>query len=439
MASVVAGLAAWVLLVWQAERVGIGLRHTSKLGAAPLAGKFRPILGAAPSAALVGVVLAGLLPAFCQRLRWRHMLAVVALAGLAWGVALASVRGSGSLDRSVRTKFEYPAVVPEVDRIGVGRFVRTFHDPEVLRHYPIHVQGHPVGAPLVFVALDRIGLGGPRNAGRFLMLAGAGIAPGVLLAVREVAGERRARQAAPFLVLGPSAIWLITSSDALFSLVGAWAVTLLVLASGSERPRASRITLAVAGGVLFGVGVHLSYGLVPLGAVPAVVLLARRAWSVPAWATLGVGAVVGAFVAAGFWLPDGLDATHIRYLAGVSTARPFHYFAYLANPAAFLICTGPVAVIAALGVRDRRLWLLAAGALVAVLMSDASGLSKGEVERIWLPFVPWVMVPAAGLFDAGRRARTDGVDDHPPRLVNALLVLQVAVAVAVESIVLTPW
>lgn len=439
LAWAVAGIAAWGLLVWQAERAGIALRKVAKVGAAPLTGSFRPTWGFTPAVAVLGLVLAVSLPLRCQRLSWRRMLAVVALAGVAWGVSLASLRGPGLLDRSVRSRFEYVAVVPEVDEIGVGRFVRSYHDPQVLRRYPIHVQGHPVGAPLVFVALDRIGLGGPVNAGRFLMLSGAGVAPAVLLAMREAAGERRARQAAPFLVLGPSAIWLVTSADALFSLVGAWSVALLVLASSTDRTRANKIALAVGGGVLYGVGIHLSYGLAPLAAVPALVVLARRAWSVPAWASVGVAAVVAAFMAAGFWLRDGLDATHSRYLAGVSTARPFHYFAYLANPAAFLICTGPVVVIAVLLVRDRRLWLLASGAVLAVVASDASGLSKGEVERIWLPFVPWVMVLAAGLFDTGQRSLTDGSEDCPPRFVNALLMLQVAVAVAVESLVLTPW
>jgi hypothetical protein len=38
--------------------------------------------------------------------------------------------------------------------------------------------------------------------------------------------------------------------------------------------------------------------------------------------------------------------------------------------------------------RDRQLWLLVGAALTAVLLADVSGLSKAEVERIWLPFAP---------------------------------------------------
>ena len=51
---------------------------------------------------------------------------------------------------------------------------------------------------------------------------------------------------------------------------------------------------------------------------------------------------------------------------------------------------GP-AVIAGLTVRPTGRWrLLVVPALAAVAVADLSGLSKGEVERIWLPFMPWI-------------------------------------------------
>ena len=40
---------------------------------------------------------------------------------------------------------------------------------------------------------------------------------------------------------------------------------------------------------------------------------------------------------------------------------------------------------------DRGAWLLVGGALAALALADVTGLSKGEVERIWLPFMPWIV------------------------------------------------
>jgi hypothetical protein len=42
-----------------------------------------------------------------------------------------------------------------------------------------------------------------------------------------------------------------------------------------------------------------------------------------------------------------------------------------------------------------------AAAVVVVLLADVSGLSKSEVERIWLPFAVW-LVPAAGFLPRPR-------------------------------------
>ncbi len=53
--------------------------------------------------------------------------------------------------------------------------------------------------------------------------------------------------------------------------------------------------------------------------------------------------------------------------------------------------------------RDPRLWLLVGGGLAAIALADLSGMSKGEVERIWLPFVPWIAV--ATVVFRGREAR----------------------------------
>ena len=49
---------------------------------------------------------------------------------------------------------------------------------------------------------------------------------------------------------------------------------------------------------------------------------------------------------------------------------------------------------------------LAGAAAASVLLADASQMSKAEVERIWLPFVPWLLLSCALLPE---RWRTRGL------------------------------
>jgi hypothetical protein len=136
-------------------------------------------------------------------------------------------------------------------------FLRTF--TERLPTYNIHTQGHPPGMVLVLWTLDRVGLGGLGANLALVLAGGAASIAAVMVAVRDVADEATARAVAPFLVLAPAAIWW-SSGDAFFAGVSAWAVTLVILATGTEGRRSDR--LALAGGVLFGATAMLSYGLV---------------------------------------------------------------------------------------------------------------------------------------------------------------------------------
>ena len=47
--------------------------------------------------------------------------------------------------------------------------------------------------------------------------------------------------------------------------------------------------------------------------------------------------------------------------------------------------------------------LLVGATTVVVALADASGMSKAEVERIWLPFVPWLTLSLVLLPERWRR------------------------------------
>jgi hypothetical protein len=61
-------------------------------------------------------------------------------------------------------------------------------------------------------------------------------------------------------------------------------------------------------------------------------------------------------------------------------------------------------------------------ALLALLVADLSGMSKAETERIWLPFVMW-MLPAGAFLPRPR----------------AWLIAQAALALLLNHLLLTGW
>jgi hypothetical protein len=103
-----------------------------------------------------------------------------------------------------------------------------------------------------------------------------------------------------------------------------------------------------------------------------------------------------------------------------------------ANLAALTLAVGPVLApalrrAAVDPVRSRRLRPLAGlvlAAALAVAVADKSGLSKAEVERIWLPFGVWLVSGAALLPVMSRRWWLAG---------------QAVTALAVGHLVLTSW
>ena len=134
-----------------------------------------------------------------------------------------------------------------------------------------------------------------------------------------------------------------------------------------------------------------------------------------------------AFTAGGFWWLDGYHLVKVRYYQGLASRRPYAYWVW-ANLAAVAACAGPaMAPILRRAVRTAG-WsapfVLPLGAAAAILIADVSGLSKAEVERIWLPFAVWLPAGAALLPDRGRRA---------------WLATQAGIALLVNHLLLTAW
>jgi hypothetical protein len=386
----------------------------------PLLAQWLPHIGPGTPVALVTalcVVAWG--PSLTATLPWRRLLAVSWAAASVWTLSLALVDGwqRGVVERLTSTE-EYLHDVPRAG--SVREMLATFAD-HILTDQPVHwtthVGAHPPGVFLFYVALDRVGLGGGGAVGVVTVLIGASACVAVAVTLRALGAEDVARRALPFGVLLPGAVWVGVSADGTFAAVLAWGVALLAVGAAGERD-----LVALAGGVLLGATLYLSYGLALGMLLPAAVVATTRRWRAAVFAGVGAAAVVAAFTVSGFWWLTGFERVRVIYAASIAASRPYSYFVW-ANLAAFAVAVGPAAVA---GLRRTTRTFPAAplvlAALAAVAVADLTGLSKAEVERIWLPFAVWLMVPCALL-------------PRPRQWLTA----QAALALAVNHLLLTVW
>lgn len=429
---------AAALLVLAAAVIGTRIQDrygTLRVNWPPLVGDWMPHTGpGTPAALVVAAAVVAYGPALAARLSWRPLLLTAWGTSLAWTWSLALVDGwSRGVAERLTTRHEYLRVI---DRFGdIPAALRDFNGHILIGtpdNWPAHVAGHPPGATLTFVLLDRIGLGGGGWAGAFVITVGTTAAAAILIAVRRLADEPLARRAAPFLVLAPGAVWVGTSADGWFTAVTAWAVALLALAVTGHRPART----GFGSGLLFGVTMYLSYGLTLFAVTAAaVLLLGGRRLRPLAYAAAGFLVVAVVFTALGFDWWEAYRLLVTRYYQGAGGVRPYGYWVW-ANLACAVLVVGPATVAGlrragAVSAGSRtllprspapRLALLVFSALLALLIADLSGMSKAETERIWLPFAFWLL-PACALLPGPR----------------AWLAGQAVLALLLNHLVLTWW
>jgi methylthioxylose transferase len=419
-------------LAWGRAAVGVGVALVAvtavwgrylvdrqvdiRLGAPPLYGELEPRLSWMIAVALMTSVLIVYLMPRMSVLPWRTLLLATSGCALLWGATLSTVEGPKGLLGSLESPHDYLAVVPEIE--SPADFTAGFVGE--IDSYPVHVQGHPPALSLGLWGLDRIGLGSTVVVAALFAITGALSLAAALVALKDIADEQAARSAAPFLAVVPAAITVVTSADAFFMGVIAWGTALLVLATGRSDRTGDAYSLVA--GLLLGVSIFLTYGAVVAGLTGLVVAVVRRRVRPLVMAVAAIGAIVVAFGAAGFWWWQGLAATVERYGAGVGGTRPAYYFLF-ANLAVVALMIGPAGLAGLARQRDRRVWLLAGASACGLALANVSGLSRGEVERIWLPFIPFVMLAASSLATARR----------------GWLAAQLGVALTVAIVVRSPW
>lgn len=382
-------------------------------------------------AVAIGLLVIAFGPWVARTLRWRALLAVTWIVGIAWTLSLALIDG---WTRGISTQLDRPdEYLPTARGVtDIGRLISSF-DSRILdfqpNSWPTHVSGHPVGALLSFVLLDRVGLGTGTRAGVFCIVVGTSAVMALCIAVRCLADETTARRLAPFAAVTPGAVWIGVSADGYFMGVVAWGIALLAVSATTDRARI-RAFAGIGAGLLLAFGIFCNYGLTLMGVIAVATLVVARAWRPLLWAIPAALIVVAVFAAAGFWWLDGYHLVYERYYQGIASKRPYSYWVW-ANFAASMCAVGPAAVVG-LGRALRRrpiarreaVVILGLAGLLAMALADLSGLSKAETERIWLPFGAWILTTTALL---------------PPRQQRFWLAAQILTALLINSIVRTHW
>jgi methylthioxylose transferase len=443
-----------------AVREGRHLQRVSPeifLGAAPLVGRnFRDGWDwrwswATPLAVVIGSVVVVLTHRrWWQQASMRALLATTSLLAAAFAVVLAAVDGVDGLVYGAEHKTEYLANLDKVD--SAASFVRHF--VRDIDAYSVHVRGHPPAFMVLIKWMDTIGLTGVWPVVGLSIIATAVLPVAVLWTVRLVVNEHSMRAAAPWLVVCPSALWMMTSGDAVFTAVAATATALT--ASAVQASGSGRMLRAGLAGLLLGLLLFLTYLGAVFFAIPGFVLLrfATRRWraSVTTGVVMAIGivAVVVLFWWAGFWWYDGVERTKIEYWEGSAQFRRRNYF-LVANVAAALAALGPATVFGVARLRRSSMWWLVAAGTLALLVSNFSQYTRGEVERIWLLFYPWIALAAVGLMSdsatdvavsndgesSGRLARLGSLlaATRPQRWVA----LQAVAAIVLQSALVSKW
>jgi hypothetical protein len=421
---VAAGLGITALAVALSARVGSA--------GAPFTGHFRfkVEIGSLLAPATAITVLSAVRSGITDRLRWPVLLAVAYAAALWWAVSLALVDGGNGFASPVTSPTEYLRDVPAVGS-HPGHFLSTFiaQAPD----YSVATRTHPPGPVLLLWVFAKLGIHRPEVIGITLTVLACAYVPLLAVGVRSLCHETAARRLLPILVLAPYAVWLAVSMDAIVLLLAAGFVTLGVV--GSE-PRRSPLW-AFGSGLVLGFDALLNYAVVWLGvSVIAVYFVRRRP-------LLNVITAVGALLPLalarlyGFNWANGLSSAQHDFSVRVGPYRSWSLWALL-DLVLLLIACGPAIIRAAKRLHLTPGWPFVVGAGLAVGFAILSGLSRGEVERSWLAFYPFLLIPAvAPAVRPPRSGAPAGLDAGPvpywPVAVGALG------AIVIEAVLRTTW
>lgn len=394
---------------------------------APFGGQWR--LHVAPAtgvAALIAVlVVAAGLRGLPERWRFSTVLFAAYGVGLAWTYSLALTDGLAGLSG------------PVDHRGGLQETVRGIGSNPGAYLASIGTAGSdapvsPPGATMFVWALHRLGFDNSAAVGGLLAAIGCLTVPFVLIAVRSLCHEPAARRLAPVLALAPYAVWVAVSADALALALAAAAVACGTV--GSE-PRRSP-WWAAAAGLLLGLASLVSYVAWLLAAAVVITYFVRRR-PLPNLIT-GAAFLLPLFAAeaAGLAWSAGFAAARGELIAANVHRQPVIAW-MLVDLLVVVVVSGPLVIASARKIRRTPGWPFLVGAALGLTFAVVSGLARGEVGRLLLPFLPWLLV--AGVAPERRPTTEEPVERTAAVFPAVLTAVGAVAALTWQSAIASQW
>jgi hypothetical protein len=439
--------------------------------------------GAGLALLLVALILLSGAPGVRRRgSAWAGALTVAAVAlGFAFHIALVDSDGLGRLRTMLRRTLSSSVTAYHTVALNDARDPAAFlrAHATLASGLPLHASTHPPGPVLYYRAMIGLCERSPSLTAATLAVAGVqrhefsppltgparaaallgvlllellgSLVPWPLARLASALGMERlsaARLALLWALLPGPSLMDVRFDQAMALAVATYAV--LIVSAVRHASPSLRLSRAMLAGVAGGVAIFFSYGsAIFLVAASLAVLAAALAAEGSAearravlarWAlACGLSAAVG--LALAFGGPTLVAGWDVRVMIvsltkHVAFNRTRSYLAWLAfNPLDLAIFLGvPIALLAAwqTGSRLRRAWkgmplrpldALGVAIVAGALVLTASGLTRGEVGRMWIPLMPFLML---GAFDED----TAG---------NARIVACIGLVVAAETIAIGAW
>ena len=273
-------------------------------------------------------------------------------------------------------------------------------------------KGHPPGMVVIeWICSPRSASRAPGGTRRSLSRAGRSRVAALVATAARWQARTGARAAAPFMVLRAGRHLVADRRRVLRRGFGDGDRRVVVAASGAEEgaPSCSWRRRRTS----FGVTAFL---VVRIGAARARSgrgVRFRRGASRPL-VVAAIGALPVFVVFAGSASRGSRDSRRRATNTGPASRmhRPYSYF-LVADLALFAVATGPAVAVGLRRLRDQSRVAARRRGAGGRRARRSAGMSKGEVERIWLPFVPWAVLAPRAVGRAGRRDRLSSLAGGP--------------------------